>query len=67
MESASPGVNTLVQDHIPNEATAERLARSLIIPAPPKPPRRQTGAKSAMAPILPTSLNPEISTGLANS
>lgn len=36
MEAATPGVHVLVKEHIGNEATAERLARSLIVPAPVK-------------------------------
>lgn len=41
MELAAPGVHTLIREHIPNESTAEQLARSLQTPAEPPPPRKR--------------------------
>jgi hypothetical protein len=41
MESASPGLHTLIREHIPNESAAEQLARSLQTPAAPPPPRKR--------------------------
>lgn len=56
MESAAPGVHTLIREHIPNESTAEQLARSLQTPADPPPPRKRPAkpnAAGAAGPIDP--------------
>ena len=53
MESASPGVHTLIREHIPNESTAEQLARSLQTPAVPPPARKRPAKPIAMGDALP--------------